>query len=217
MSLVDLTQTNMTGLPVNGRTHSLKKADDELRIVWGEVYAPGFPDSQGDFMSSETIRDMAYGFMKNQALSSIDTNHDHEKNGSMIVESFIAREDDTIFIPDSWVIGVHVPEDDVWELVKSGELNGFSIDGKALGKVEALFEISMPDTLAGETDVGTDGHKHIFYVKFDKEGTFLGGETDRHADGHFHKIKMGTCTEVSNDHSHRFSFVEGILDAQLAA
>ena len=29
----------------------------------GEVYAPGFPDSQGDYMTRETIREMAFEFM----------------------------------------------------------------------------------------------------------------------------------------------------------
>lgn len=211
-----LQKSDEAGTPADLRTHSLKKADDELRIVWGEVYAPGFPDSQGDFMTEDTIREMSYGFMKKQALTAIDTNHSREENGSLIVESFIAREDDTLFIPGSWVIGVHVPEQEVWDMVKSGELNGFSIDGHGV-RVDTVLEIDMPDTLAGKTEAGDDGHSHTFYVKFDEEGRFLGGETDRAADGHYHIIKMGTCTEVAGGHSHRFSFVEGVLDAQAAA
>lgn len=198
------------------RSASIKKSDDEQRIVWGEVYAPGFPDSQGDFMTAESIRDMSYGFMKKQALTAIDTNHSREPNGSIVVESFIAREDDTMFIPGSWVIGVHVPDDTVWGMVKSGELNGFSIDGRGV-RVDATLEIDMPDTLVGKTDVAADGHQHIFYVKFSEDGKFLGGETSRAPDGHYHLIKMGTCTEVTLEHSHRFSFVEGVLDAQIAA
>ena len=198
------------------RTHSLKKVDDELRIVWGEVYAPGFPDSQGDFMTEETVRNMSYNFMKKQALTSIDTNHNREENGSVIVESFIARDDDSIFIPGSWVIGVHVPEDDVWSMVKSGELNGFSIDGHGV-RVDTVLEMNIPDILVGETDSGDDGHTHTFYVKFDPKGKFLGGETDGATDGHRHKIKMGTTTEETLGHTHRFSFVEGVLDAQIAA
>ncbi len=212
----DTHQDSAGTLPNALHATSLKKSDEEQRIVWGEVYAPGFPDSQGDFMTEETIREMAYGFMKKQAMDAIDTNHNRVPNGSVIVESFIAREDDALFIPGSWVLGVHVPDDETWGLVKSGELNGFSIDGHGV-RVEAVLEIDMPDILAGETDEGPDGHKHTFFVKFDEDGKFLGGETSRAPDGHYHVIKMGTCTEDASGHSHRFSFVEGVLDAQIAA
>jgi hypothetical protein len=43
---------------------TIKKQDDALQVVWGEVYAPGFPDSQGDFMTAETVREMAWRFMR---------------------------------------------------------------------------------------------------------------------------------------------------------
>ena len=36
-------------------------------------------------------------------------------------------------------------------------------------------------------------------------------------DGHVHKILRGTATEETDGHSHRFSFVEGVLHAQVAA
>ena len=41
---------------------AIRKVDHELQIVYGEVYAPEFPDSQGDYMSRETIREMAFEF-----------------------------------------------------------------------------------------------------------------------------------------------------------
>ena len=43
---------------------AISKLDHELQVVYGEVYAPGFPDSQGDFMTRETIREMAFEFMR---------------------------------------------------------------------------------------------------------------------------------------------------------
>ena len=189
----------------------IKKTTDEQQIVFGEVYAPGFPDSQVDFMSAETIRDMAYGFMKKSATTKIDVGHSRDECGAFVVESFIARDDDPVFIPGSWVIGVKVP-DDVWALVKSGDLNGFSLDGMGT-RVPTMFENEMPELLKGETsEVG--GHQHEFLVKFDEDGSFLGGRTSAASDGHYHTILRGTATEVANGHSHRFSFVEGVLDAQ---
>jgi len=207
-------------LPVLQKTDAIqeiKKADAEQQIVWGEVYAPGFPDSQGDFMTVETVRNMAYGFMKKSAMDMIDTDHSREKNGSYIVESFIAREDDPDFIPGSWVIGVHVPDGDTWALVKNGELNGFSIDGFGT-RVATKLEIEMPEILTGRTTKFLD-HDHIFYVKYDSDGVFLGGETSPGPDGHIHRILRGTQTEEAGDtemHAHLFSFVEGVLNAQIA-
>lgn len=194
---------------------SIKKLDDEQQLVFGEVYAPGFPDSQGDFMTAETIQNMAYEFLRKGFVNKIDTNHDQEVNGSYVVESFIAREDDSIFIPGSWVIGVKVPDPKIWGLIKSGELNGFSLDGSAI-QVETIIEVEMPLTLTGETDVA-DGHKHTFQVSFDNQGNLLGGTTGPGPDGHVHRIVRGTITEMAAGHAHRFSFVEGILNVQAAA
>ena len=191
----------------------IRKLDQEEQVVFGEVYAPGFPDSQGDFMTPVEIKKMAYNFMRKGAMSNIDTNHSQMPNGSYVVENFIARKDDTIFIPQSWVMGVKVPDAGVWGLVKSGELNGFSLDGTGI-RTDAHFEIDMPEVLKGETD-DTPGHKHTFAVKFDAAGSFLGGRTSFALDGHYHEIRRGTCTETVNGHSHRFSFVEGVLGAQV--
>ena len=187
-----------------------KKLDGEEQIVFGEVYAPGFPDSQGDFMTPDEIKKMAYNFMRKGLTSNIDTNHSQQPNGSYIAESFIARDDDPVFIPGSWVIGVKVPDQVVWQMVKSGELNGFSLDGMGL-RTPTTFEIEMPELLKGETDqVGN--HRHAFTVKFDGDGNFLGGQTAPGPDGHVHRIVRGTVTEPALGHTHRFSFVEGVLN-----
>lgn len=196
----------------HGSGVQIKKTDQDEQIVFGEVFAPGFPDSQGDFMTKETIRAMAYDFMQNQRISKIDVSHSQSECGAHVVESFIARDDDPIFIPGSWVLGVWVPND-TWALIKSGDINGFSLDGMGVRAPQALT-YEMPEILKGETDEGSDGHRHAFLVKFDEAGNFLGGMTTEAADGHSHNILRGTVTEVMSGHSHRFSFVEGVLNAQ---
>ena len=191
---------------------SIKKLDEEEQLVFGEVYAPGFPDSQDDFMSPAEIKKMAYNFLRKGLTSNIDVNHSEVPSGSYVVESFIARKDDQIYIPDSWVLGVHVPDVE-WAMVKSGELNGFSFDGYGI-RTDTVFECEMPDVLKGETD-SVQGHIHVFTVKFDEEGSFLGGYTAPGPLGHVHAIKRGTLSEPADHHAHRFSFVEGLLDAKV--
>ena len=198
----------------SGSIVSVKKVDEEQQLVYGEVYAPGFPDSQGDFMTAETIQKMAHEFMRKGLVDKIDLHHSQVESGCYVVESFIARADDPVFIPGAWVLGVKVPDPDVWALVKSGELNGFSFDGEGF-RVETVLEIDMPDYIEGET-VDVLGHSHSFFVRYDRDGTFLGGRTGPGPDGHVHKILRGTVTETTEDHAHRFSFVEGVLSAQVA-
>jgi hypothetical protein len=192
----------------------IKKFDQDEQIVWGEVYAPGFPDSQGDYMTPEEIKKMAYGFMRKGALANVDTNHSQQPNGSRIVESFIARKGDPVFIPGSWVVGVHVPDSATWRMIKSGELNGFSLDGFGV-RTEKPIEVELPHVLKGETLPMVD-HSHSFSVRFAPDGRFMGGMTNPGLDGHVHKIERGTVTEKAGfpPHVHRFSFVEGVLNAQ---
>ena len=193
-----------------GDAIQIKKLDQEEQVVFGEVYAPGFPDSQNDFMSPEEIKKMAYNFVRKGLASNIDVNHTQMPSGSYVVESFIAREGDPTFIPGSWVLGVKVPDPTVWQMVKSGELNGFSLDGIGVRTPKSLV-IEMPELLKGETE-GVRGHTHSFVVKYDQHGNFLGGYTNPALDGHMHQIVRGTVTEPTNGHAHRFSFVEGVLN-----
>lgn len=187
----------------------IKKADDELQVVYAEVYVPNVPDAHGDFMKIETVRVMAYEFMRKGITGQVDTNHDNVTNGSYVVESFIARPGDPDFIQDAWVVGVHVPDPVVWEQIKSGELNGFSIEA-LVTKVPTVMTIEVPDVVSGGTDT-VDGHFHGFRVNFDEEANFLGGTTSVVND-HQHKIKKPTITEEAEGHTHRFSFLEDFIN-----
>lgn len=189
---------------------TLRKYDEELQIVYAEVYAPGVPDSQGDFMVSEEIRKAAHNFLKQMRVDQIDVNHNNELTGAFVVESFIARKGDPEFISDSWVVGVHIPDPDLWGQVKKGELNGFSMEA-VVRRTQREIEIEVPETVVGKTD-SVQNHTHTFTVKFSEEGDFLGGSTND-VNGHSHKITKGTATDTADGHTHRFSFVEAFVNA----
>lgn len=187
----------------------IKKLDEELQIVYAEVYVPNVPDSDNEFMSIETIQVMAHDFLASGRVQKIDVEHSRDHIEAAVVESFIARKGDPDFIENSWVAGVKIYDSEVWELVKAGEINGFSLDGKGKGE-ETELEIEIPEFVKGGTDYA-EGHMHVFKVSFDDEGNFLGGRTVDDAD-HMHLIKRGTLTEEANDHAHRFSYVEIYAD-----
>lgn len=191
------------------KTSPIKKSDNELQIVYGEVYAPTMPDVDGEFMTAETIRIMAHQFLMKARTNRIDLNHDNEITGCFVVESFIARAGDPVFIEDAWVVGIYIPDVGLWDRVKSGEFNGLSLE--ALVKVvEREVEITIPESIVGET-MEEYGHVHQFTVKYSDDGTFLGGVTDV-VNGHKHDIVRGTVTKEADGHSHKFAFVDIIAD-----
>lgn len=191
------------------REVAFKAEVDEQRMVFAEVYVPNVPDTDNEFMTAETIREMAYKFMKDQNQRQIDVNHDNELvEGACVVESFIARKDDPLFIEGAWVVGIHVDNDDVWDQIKKGEINGFSMEALVTLQ-ETELEIEIPPVIQGRTSKSDDGHEHEFFVTYDPEGNFVGGRTS-FTDGHYHTIKHGTTTEEAEGHSHKFSFVEHI-------
>lgn len=183
----------------------IKKIDEEKRIVYGEVYAPNVLDTYTDFMSKEDIELMAHRFMQLQTMrQAIDTNHDEQSNGSYPVESFIARDGDPDYTPGAWVLGTKVEDEDVWDQIKKGELNGYSFQA-LVRKVAVVVDIEVTPNIAGVTEPGdVDNHEHVFYVELNDEGRVVKGRTST-VKGHYHEIKRGTATEKAKGHSHRIN------------
>ena len=194
---------------------SIKKADDEKMLVFGEVYAPMVPDSQGDFMVAEDIQIMAHQFIASLKSRKVDVNHDNQPTDAVVVESFIARKGDDIYIPGSWVVGISLKDEkELFESVKRGELNGFSMEAM-VHQVPQEVELEMPSIVRGTTSKsGDDNHNHPFVVRFNNKGEFMGGMAIKvKGVDHEHRILRGTATETGEGHSHRFSFLDGISNA----
>ena len=62
--------------------------------------------------------------------------------GATLLENFVAPTDlrigDRVVKAGTWVIGVRVNDDQVWDDVKTGKLTGFSIGGSAFRQPENL-------------------------------------------------------------------------------
>lgn len=182
----------------------IKKIDEKQHVVFGEVYIPNMPDSQGHFMNEDTIRDMAYKYMIKMDPKS-DVNHDHIIVSTSVVESFLVRTGDEDFIEGSWVIGLKIHDESTWEKIEKNEINGFSIEG--VGKnVEVEVEVEIPEFLDGVTG-DSSGHRHKFRLRLDEEGHIIEGVTDE-VDGHTHQILGNVVTEETNGHKHVFSISE---------
>lgn len=191
----------------------IKKLDAARQMVWAEVYVPMVPDSQGDFMTAPEIEQTAHNFMRGMRMYNVDTEHNLQKNDTVVIESFIARAGDTDFVPGSWVVGMHIVDPTTWKAVEKGEINALSMYG-AGSRDDAVIEIEIPDDgiVKGDThDFG--GHKHTYALQFNDQGMVVKGTTDEIEIGgvkHSHVIKGGTITEASAGHSHRYSVSDAL-------
>ena len=116
----------------------LVKADTMSRIVYGVVYRPDEIDLQGHFMTAEEVEKMAHQFMVNVQLAQagIDYMHNSVNGSGMIVESFLAREDNNeegklLWKKGDWVLGVKVVDMDLWTKIAAGKIRAFSLAGHA--------------------------------------------------------------------------------------
>jgi len=182
------------------------KSEDQ-HLIFGEVYAPFRPDAQGEYMTSADIQKMAHEFIRSGKMGQIDLMHGNKVINASVVESFIADEIDTRFLPGSWVIGVHVPDEDIWSSIKKGEINGFSMEA-LVTRHDMDVDIEIPPVVTGLTSKW-EGHEHKFFVTYDEKGQFKGGVTDT-VNGHYHSIVAGTHTQDTNGHRHRFSSVDNV-------
>jgi DNA adenine methylase len=109
-------------------------APDDERFVLGIVLEPEQVDAQKDIYSAAEIRTAAHRFM--EEFQDVGLMHKMRVNGAVkIVESYLAPADLTIagthIKQGTWLLGVHVLSDALWEDVKDGKLTGFSIGGSA--------------------------------------------------------------------------------------
>lgn len=112
---------------------SFTKVDDAKRLVTGPVLVPNVVDLQGDFEFAEDIEKTAHQFMTDAR--NIGEMHRKFGNIGTPVESWVLRDDwfveagnnFKIFPKGTWMMTVHVDDEDAWKKVLNGDLNGFSI------------------------------------------------------------------------------------------
>jgi hypothetical protein len=107
---------------------------DELRYVLGVVLEPEVADKQGDIYDAATVRASAWQFMTD--FQNVGLQHRGLVNGKVdLVESWITPVDCEIggkmVRAGTWLMGLHVKDDEMWAMVKSGALTGLSIGGFA--------------------------------------------------------------------------------------
>jgi len=121
--------------PVLNRQIQIAKIDEDERIVYGIVYAPDEVDTEGDMATAEVIKEAAYEFMENLKNDQIDKSHDEDPDEGYVAESWIVKENDSIFEEiGAWAVAIKVTDDKTWKEIKDGEITGLSMGGRALAE-----------------------------------------------------------------------------------
>jgi len=130
-SVSDMTKANIEG--------KILKTDDEQRLVygWASVVTEkgeAVVDRQGDVIEAETLVKAVNEFMEHVRVGK--AMHTGDQVGVVVHSLPITKEiGDSLGIQsdrEGWVVAYKVFDDDVWAMVKSGELAAFSIGGRAI-------------------------------------------------------------------------------------
>jgi hypothetical protein len=143
----------------------LKEINKEQRILMGLVLEPNKPiyrNQNGEefniVFNEETIKDLSYGFFKNNNHGNSTIEHDVKQNikGVTFTESWIVEnpkiDKSTNFgfeyPKGSWLAVMKVDSDEIWnDYVKTGKVQGFSIDAMlSLEEVNLKTNIEMSNT-----------------------------------------------------------------------
>lgn len=108
-----------------------QKQDDDERIVGGIVYAPNQVDSQGDWTDEVELKKAMYNFM--EASQGFNEMHVTQDKRVSVLECFQPEEETVkgngVIPKGAWWVSLRVHDDALWEKIKSGEYNGFSLQG----------------------------------------------------------------------------------------
>ena len=122
------------------------QTDDEKRIVIGPAMIPDLrifrKDSKGNpyyvYFSSDTIKMIAEKYMRNKYIDNNDQMHDGKAVSDVYVFESWIKESENDKSTDygygelpigTWFVSMKVKNDKIWEKVKQGQLNGFSVSG----------------------------------------------------------------------------------------
>ena len=115
---------------------------NEKHIVMGAVLIPDKPiyrnqDGEEFYIqfSKETIEKLAHNYLANDRVYSFTKEHEDVADGIYVVETWLKTSENDkskdygIDVPvGSWLMAAKVENEEIWQKIKAGEMNGFSIE-----------------------------------------------------------------------------------------
>ena len=117
-----------------------KSLNEELMQVTYVAMLPDSTDLSGDFTSAEEVRKAKESFNNSEQRANLF--HMSMTDTFSVIESYLAPADmilnNQAVLKGTWLMTLQINDSDLWELVKSGDINGISIGAEA--SVETLEE-----------------------------------------------------------------------------
>lgn len=163
ISLVDYPAIEMPFVALKKESEQLVKlANEERHLLVGAALVPDKPiyrnqDGEEFYMTfdKDVIRKMAYDYLANDRNNNVTLQHQDATNGVQMVESWIKEgENDKsdyygLQAPiGSWIVTMKVNDPKIWDGVKKGEFNGFSVE--SLVSLEDFKINKIKDNMAKE-------------------------------------------------------------------
>lgn len=115
---------------------------EDEQIVGGVVYEPMEVDLHDDFASADDIRDACYDFMENVKVFKLSHKGSPLGNKIRILENYLAPADLEInkqkIKKGSWLIVLKIVDKKIWQDIKDGKINAFSMAGRAKRKKKKI-------------------------------------------------------------------------------
>ena len=111
----------------------IKALNEELMQVTYVAMLPDSTDLAGDFTSAEEVRKAKESFNKSEQRANLF--HMSMTDTFSVLESYLAPADmilnNQAVLKGTWLMTLQINDSDLWELVKSGDINGISIGAEA--------------------------------------------------------------------------------------
>jgi len=175
-----------------------EQSDDKMEL-FGPVLIPDLPiyrnsPSMGEYeivFKKEDIKEIAMNFMKSGYQNNVNLDHSEKMASSYVFESFVS--DDMLPNPTpfqdlplgTWFVKMKVNDEKLWQEIKAGKRNGFSIEGIFEYMVEEFERVTAkPENRSTKLTVEekTNLEKMIKGL-FKKIFTELSQELDENAEG----------------------------------
>lgn len=144
MSIVDEPAVEKLFVKLNSHEKQTEKLaiNDEKRIITGVALRADFPIYRNDngkeyyfMLSKSEILKIVQKFMREGRLKSVNLQHQYNTKDIYLFESFVLSDKLKLDYEEfkdvengSWMVSYKVDNDEVWNKIKQGEFNGFSVE-----------------------------------------------------------------------------------------
>lgn len=125
------------------KLQKMERRDEDKRLVFGffsivELQGKPVTDSQGDVILEKDLEEAVYKYVKNSRMG--DDRHDNRCKAVLVESMLFTKEKQKSLGIDlgfsGWWGGFYVQDDAMWQKIKTGEYESFSIGGT--GKYESI-------------------------------------------------------------------------------